>query len=118
MSNGIEVLGYKDMTFLQEEEIFPAANFFWGHREEVNAPVKASDPSKEDDINGSSELEGNESSKRKLSDKEANKQVCPLLSCSFTFDDGVSFMGCTIHTFIFNFCPLTFFTSSDPTAEN
>ncbi|KAM1068209.1 hypothetical protein ACFX1Q_000173 [Malus domestica] len=69
------LLGYKDMTFLQEEEVFPAANFLEATaREEVSAPIKASDPSKEDDINGSSELEGNQSSKRKLSDKEANKQ--------------------------------------------
>ncbi|KAM1251326.1 hypothetical protein ACFX2I_033708 [Malus domestica] len=67
--------GVEDMTFLQEEEVFPAANFSEATAsEEVNAPVKASNPSKEDDINGSSELEGNQSSKRKLSDKEADKK--------------------------------------------
>ncbi|XP_068340980.1 splicing factor U2AF-associated protein 2-like isoform X2 [Pyrus communis] len=67
--------GVEDMTFLQEEEVFPAANISEATaREEVNAPVKASDPSKEDDINGRSELEGNQSSKRKLLDTEADKK--------------------------------------------
>ncbi|XP_050115372.1 splicing factor U2AF-associated protein 2-like [Malus sylvestris] len=67
--------GVEDMTFLQEEEVFPAANISEATAsEEVNAPVKASDPSKEDDINGRSELEGNQSFKRKLSDKEADKK--------------------------------------------
>ncbi|XP_021804136.1 HIV Tat-specific factor 1 homolog, partial [Prunus avium] len=64
------------MTFLQEEEVFPAVNFSEvSAGEEVNAPGNASGPSKEEDANGSSEVEeGDQSSKRKLSDKEANKK--------------------------------------------
>lgn len=66
------------MTFLQEEEVFPAVNFSEvSVGEEVNAPGNAFGPTKGEDANGSSEVEeGDQSSKRKLSDKEANKKVC------------------------------------------
>ncbi|BFG37391.1 hypothetical protein CerSpe_236650 [Prunus speciosa] len=68
--------GVEEMTFLQEEEVFPAVNFSEvSAGEEVNAPGNASGPFKEEDANGSSEVEeGDQSSKRKLSDKEANKK--------------------------------------------
>lgn len=68
------------MTFLQEEEVFSAVNFTdIPPIEEAGATVNLSDTSIEEEVNGSNEVaKGRQNAKRKLSDKEANKKVCPF----------------------------------------
>ncbi|XP_024926271.1 splicing factor U2AF-associated protein 2 isoform X2 [Ziziphus jujuba] len=65
-----------DMTFLQEEEIFPTVSFSdISPSEEVNATVNLSDASVKEDVNGNSEVgEGKQNAKRKISDNEAPKK--------------------------------------------
>ena len=82
------MFGVEEMTFLQEEEVFTNAKLpNDSSKEEVNATGNCSDPSKEEDSNVNQVLEeGNQNSKRKLSDTEDIKKVCK----SFHFVDVAS----------------------------
>ena len=70
------------MTFLEEEELFPtitSSDVF--ATEEVDAIINESEPSTKEIVDGDSEVgKGKQKAKRKLTDMEDAKKVCPCLS--------------------------------------
>lgn len=70
------------MTFLEEEELFPALSSYVSATEEVNATINQSDSSTKEIVDGNSEIgKGKQNAKRKTV-TETTKKVCPGLSTS------------------------------------